>query len=103
MPAAQSCAYVLTLALEVATCAEATVAAAGPSQSPDLAPERARGQGLWPCGYRWSRVGFGPGNSNGEAPRSRRGWNKEGKSEGRQTTEEEKEEEAPWNAEGPGE
>lgn len=36
VPAAQSCAYMLTLALEVATCAEATVAAAGPSQSPDL-------------------------------------------------------------------
>lgn len=40
---------------------------------PDLAPERAGGRACCSAlqrtgGYRWNRVGFGPGGSNGGSP-----------------------------------
>lgn len=91
------------LALRAATCA-GTAVAATPSQ--DLAPERARGQGPpSPGGSQRDVVGavlvLAVAALMGEAPGSGRGWNKEGESKGKRAAEEE--EEAHWNAEGPGE
>lgn len=107
--ATQNCASAEVLAhtLGVATCARGHLRGrAGPRSSPP-AGQGAGPTAPWALAGCWDVVGavliLAVAALMGEAPGSGRGWNKEGKSQGRPTAEEEEEEEVPWNAEGPGE
>lgn len=89
----------LSHALGVATCAGAAV---WTQSSPDLAPERAMGQGRPPGRPRRDVVGallvLAEATPMGEAPGAGGGGTKKGKAREKWVAEEE----APWTAEGPG-